>query len=98
MPVYFMNSYDIVDEQQFSQYAPQVIPLLKKYGAEVLAADVEGIAFEGKPRKMNAIIKFPSEDAAQKCYNDPEYQPMKALRIGSTANCTVVLVKEFEMV
>ena len=97
MPVYFMNSYDIVDEQQFSQYAPQVIPLLKKYGAEVVAADVEGIPIEGNPRKMNAIIKFPSTDAALKCYNDPEYQPLKAIRIGSTANCTVVLVKEFNM-
>jgi uncharacterized protein (DUF1330 family) len=97
MAAYFMNSYDIVDEQQFSQYAPQVIPLLQRYGAEVVAADVEGIAIEGKPRKMNAIIRFPSVESALKCYNDPEYQPMKAIRIGSTANCTVVLVKEFAM-
>ena len=64
MAAYFMNSYDIVDEQQFSQYAPQVIPLLKKYGAEVVAADVEGIAMEGKPRKMNAIIRFPSVEVS----------------------------------
>lgn len=97
MAVYFMNSYDIVDEQEFSKYAPLVIPLLKKYGAEVVAADTEGIAIEGKPRKMNAIIRFPSVDAALKCYQDPEYQPMKAIRTGSTTNSTLVLVKEFEM-
>ncbi len=97
MAVYFMNSYDIVDEQQFSKYAPQVIPLLEKYGAEVVAADVNGIAIEGIPRKMNAIIRFPSAEAALTCYNDPEYQPFKALRIASTANCTMVLVEEFKM-
>ena len=95
MAVYFMNSYDIVDEEKFSKYPPQVIPLLKKYGAEVLVSDVEGIAFEGKPRKMNAIIKFPSADAARRCYDDPAYQPLKAIRHGSTANGTMVLVKEF---
>ena len=96
MAAYFMNSYDIVDEEQFSKYPPLVIPLLKRYGAEVVAADVDGIVIEGKPKKMNAIIRFPSVDAALKCYSDPEYQPMKEIRINSTANCTVVLVKEFE--
>lgn len=97
MPVYFINTYDIIDEQKFSQYGPQVIPLLKKYGAVVLASDVEGMAIEGKPRKMNAIIRFPSTDAAIKCYHDPEYQPLKALRHSSTSNCTMVLVKDYEV-
>jgi uncharacterized protein (DUF1330 family) len=97
MAVYFMNSYDIIDEQEFSKYGPQVIPLLNKYGAEVLASDVEGMAIEGKPRKMNAIIRFPSAEEALKCYRDPEYQPIKAIRHRSTANGTMVLVKEFKM-
>jgi uncharacterized protein (DUF1330 family) len=96
MPVYFMNSYDIINPELFKEYPPKVLTILKKYGAEVIASDVEGVAIEGRPRKMNAIVKFPSAEAAMQCYNDPEYQPIKAIRHKSTANGTMVLVKGYE--
>ncbi|RPD39987.1 DUF1330 domain-containing protein [Chitinophaga barathri] len=96
MTVYYINAYDITDPELFARYAPGVLALLRKYGAEVLASDTEGIAVEGAPRKMNAIIQFPSEEAAMTCYNDPEYQPLKSIRQRATANCTMVLVKAFQ--
>lgn len=95
MGVYYINSYDITDYEEFSKYPPLVRPLLKKYNAEVIASDVNGMALEGMPRKMNAIIKFPSKEAAINCYNDPEYGPVKEIRHRSTANCTMVLVEEW---
>lgn len=95
MPVYYINSYDITDPETFSQYAPIVRRLLQKYGAEVLASDVNGLSLEGNARQMNAVIKFPSKEAALNCYNDPEYQPAKAIRQKSTSNCTMVLVDAF---
>lgn len=94
MAVYYINSYDII-HPDYQNYPPQVSVLLKKYGAEVLAVDTAAIAVEGQPRTMNAIIKFPSEEAALQCYNDPEYEPMKALRHRTTANATMIIVKEF---
>lgn len=96
--VYFIISYDIVDVEKFKQYGPKVFPLLKKYGAEVLASDTDGIAFEGSAKRMNAIIKFPSKEAAMNCYNDPSYEDIKQIRITSTKNCTMVLVKAFQSV
>jgi uncharacterized protein (DUF1330 family) len=96
MAVYYINSYDIIDVEEFQKYPPKVFPLLMKYGAEVIALDTEAICLEGTARKMNAIIKFPSEEAALKCYNDPEYQPIKQIRINSTKNCTILLAKEFK--
>ncbi len=95
MPVYYMNSYDITDMEEYQHYGPLAIPLIKKYGGEVVAADTAGIAVEGQPRSMNAIIRFPSEDSALSCYNDPEYEQIKKVRINSTANTTMVLVKQF---
>lgn len=95
MPVYYIISYDITDPARFMDYGPKVIPYLSKFGGEVLASDTDGIAVEGKPKKMNAIIKFPSQEAALNCYNDPEYAPIKEIRISSTANNTLVLVKGF---
>ena len=93
--VYYINSYDIVDEEAFAAYGPAVYPILARYGAEILASDTEAIAVEGQKRTMNAIVKFPSEEAALQCYNDPEYQPVKAIRQGSTAHCSMILVKAF---
>jgi uncharacterized protein (DUF1330 family) len=95
MAVYYMNSYDIENIEAFKNYGPLVVPLLHKYGAEIIASDRDAIALEGKARTMNAIIKFPSEEAALQCYNDPEYQEAKKIRTGSTKNCTLILVKEF---
>ncbi len=95
MPVYYIISYDIIDAEVFATYGPKVIPYVSKFGGEVLASDTNGITVEGSPKQMNAIIKFPSEDAALKCYNDPEYAPIKAIRMRSTTNNTLVLVKEF---
>ncbi|MBC9931560.1 DUF1330 domain-containing protein [Chitinophaga qingshengii] len=95
MAAYYINSYDIIDMALFSQYPPKVIVLLEKYGATVIASDLEGIAVEGSPRMMNAIIRFPSTEAALQCYQDPDYEPLKILRQQATRNCTMVLVKAF---
>lgn len=97
MHVYYIISYDITDPIEFNNYGSQVIPYMSKFGGEVLASDIEGIAVEGQPRKMNAMIRFPSEEAALKCYNDPEYAPIKAIRMRLTANNTLVLVKAFQL-
>jgi uncharacterized protein (DUF1330 family) len=98
MAVYYIGTYDIDNMEEFQKYPPKVIALLPKYGAEVLASDVEAVSLEGEAKTMNAIIKFPSMEAALGMYNDPEYQEnIKPIRLKSTSNCTMVLVKEFNL-
>jgi uncharacterized protein (DUF1330 family) len=70
--------------------------LLQKYGATVLAMEINPKALEGTPRTMNAIIEFPSEEAVDNFYNDPEYQSFIDLRHRSTSNCTMIMLKHFE--
>jgi len=43
---------------------------------------------------MNAIIRFPSREAALGLYHDPAYQEAKRLRQSSTSNGSMVLVEE----
>ena len=57
--VYYIGTYDIDNMEEFKNYPPKVAQLLVKYGAQVLASDVEAVTLEGKARTMNAIIKFP---------------------------------------
>jgi uncharacterized protein (DUF1330 family) len=92
MAVYLINSYDITNPEVFIQYGPKVLPIILKHGGRVLASDVSGVAIEGKAKRMNAIIQFPSEEAVQNCYSDPDYQPVKQIRINSTTNISIVMV------
>ena len=84
MAVYVVNAYDIHDSETFKEYPLRVAPLLVKYGAKVLAMDTNAKALEGKPKTMNAIVEFPSEEAVFSFYNDPEYQSFIHLRHNST--------------
>ena len=97
MAVFYIGSYDIVDPKVFQQYPPLVMALLPKYGGEVLASDTSGVLVEGTARTMNAIIRFPSKEAALGLYNDPAYQEAKRIRQSSTKNISMVLVDEFQV-
>ena len=96
MAVYYIGTYDIVDPNAFQKYPPVVLSLLPKYGGEVLASDTQGFLVEGTARTMNAIIRFPSKEAALGLYNDPDYQEAKRIRQASTRNVSMVLVEEFQ--
>jgi uncharacterized protein (DUF1330 family) len=95
--VYYIGSYDIVDADEFQKYPPIVMSLLPKHGGEVLASDTGGFLVEGTKRTMNAIIRFPSREAALALYNDPDYQEAKRIRQASTRNVSMVLVDEFQL-
>ena len=95
MSVYVVNAYDIHDPKTFKEYPPRVSRLLLKYGARVLAMDTNPRALEGIPKTMNAIVEFPSEEAVDNFYNDPEYQSFIHLRHNSTSHGTMLVLKQF---
>ena len=96
MAVYYIGSYDIIDADEFQKYPPLVLALLPKYGGEVLASDTDAFVVEGCTRTMNAVIRFPSREAALGLYHDPAYQEAKRIRHASTRNISMVLVNEFQ--
>ena len=96
MAIYYIGCYDITDPKEFQKYPPLVLALLPKYGGVVLASDTAGFLVEGTARTMNAIIRFPSKEAALGLYNDPAYQEAKRIRQASTKNVSMVLVEEFQ--
>jgi len=95
MAALYIGTYDIVDANEFQKYPPLVMALLPKYGGEVLASDTAGLLVEGAMRTMNAVIRFPSKNAALGLYHDPAYQEAKRIRQASTTNVSMVLVDEF---
>src|SRR5262245_46845508 len=95
MAVFYIGTYDIVNPVEFQKYPPLVMALLPKYGGELLASDTNAFLVEGSKRTMNAVIRFPSREAALGLYNDPDYQEAKRIRQSATRNVSMVLVDEF---
>ncbi|MCH7974706.1 MAG: DUF1330 domain-containing protein [Bacteroidetes bacterium] len=61
----------------------------------MVVADFEAKTIEGQGRDVNVVLKFESEETAMNWFNDPAYTPVKKIRLDSTANGTLILVKEF---
>src|SRR3954467_4144143 len=95
MAVFYIGSYDIVDPDEFQKYPAVVMALLPKYGGVVLASDTAAFLVEGTARTMNAIIRFPSREAALGLYDDPAYQEAKRIRHESTSNISMIIAEEF---
>ena len=95
MAAYIIASYDIVDPKGYEGYVPGVVLLLEKHGAEILAADFNAQLLEGEKRSVYVVLRFESEEAALGWYNDPAYEPVKKIRLGSCDNNNLVLVKQF---
>jgi uncharacterized protein (DUF1330 family)/catechol 2,3-dioxygenase-like lactoylglutathione lyase family enzyme len=91
--VYYIGTYDIVDPKAFAAYPPVVASLLPKYGGRVVAMDTSAHLVEGSARTMNAVILFPSKEAALGLYDDPDYHEAKRIRQRSTSNVSMVLAR-----
>lgn len=77
---YWIVRVDITDQEQYKQYMAANAEPFKKYGARFL---VRGGRFEnpeGGNRARNAVIEFPSYEAALECWKSPEYQRAVKLR------------------
>jgi uncharacterized protein (DUF1330 family) len=97
MAAYIIASYDVTDPNGFLAYQASVIPILLKHGAEVLVADPAGAPLEGEPGRMTVVLKFASRQHALDWYNDPDYAPVRQLRLDATTNGRMSLTDEFRM-
>ena len=81
MAAYMIANVDVRDPVAYEEYKAKVPTIVRKYGGEYLARGGSLVVLEGdwKPTRV-ALIRFPDIASAQALYDDPEYQPLKALR------------------
>ena len=94
MSAYMLAQIQIDDPEEFQHYLAGFMPVFEKYGGELLATSKnQTIVIEGSwsyPRTV--IMKFPSVEAAQSWYDDPDYKAIAAHRHRS-AQANLVLVE-----
>ena len=72
-------------------YITTAKPAFERYNAKFLVRGGETHQLEGDGRTRNVVVEFASVQDALDCYNSPEYQAAKAIRLTvSTADMMIV--------
>ena len=92
MPAYVIVDLDVKDPALYQQYLPHVPALVQKHGGEYLARGGRTETIEGswQPARL-VLFRFPDAESARAFFDDPEYQPLRAIR-QRAADGDIVLV------
>jgi uncharacterized protein (DUF1330 family) len=98
-PAYFMVQIKAKDfGALLDRYAKFAIPLLTKFGGEMIAGSPAPKKLEGDwDGNWAAVLRFPSMESAEAWYNSAEYRPLRDLRMSElTDGGRVVLLEAFD--
>jgi len=96
MAAYLVLMHEVDDVDRYrNEYVPAVMPLLRKHDAEVLVAGFDAEAAEGEPPNSTVVIRFADVEAVWGFLNDPDYQPVKEIRLSATSRGQMVVAPEF---
>jgi uncharacterized protein (DUF1330 family) len=88
---YWIVRVDIKDPERYKDYIAANAGPFRKFGARFLARAGKYETVEGTSRSRNAVIEFPSYQAALDCWHSPEYQKAMAIRTPvSTADLVII--------
>lgn len=93
MASYLIFEIDITDPSWAPEYGEKVKPLVVKHGGKVIIRSNEAVRIEGSREipTVVVVLEFPTREAAEAWYNDPEYKPLIGLRnTGSSAEGLLV--------
>jgi uncharacterized protein (DUF1330 family) len=84
---------DISDQERYSQYMRGVSAVVQEHGGRYIArgGDITPLAGGWNPQRV-IIIEFDSLQAAQNCFNSPDYKQLAPLREASTT-CKAIFVE-----
>ncbi len=92
---YWIVRVDIADQAKYEAYVAANAGPLRKYGARFLVRAGRFENPEGTSRARNAVIEFPTYQAALDCWKSPEYQQAIKLR-QPASTLDMVIIEGYE--
>src|ERR1700733_5414323 len=92
---YWVARVDVSDPAGYQEYVAANAAAFRKYGARFIVRGGRFEAPEGTARARNVILEFADYATALACYQSPEYQAAKALRIGKSV-ADVIIIEGYE--
>ena len=81
---YWIAHITVTDNDAYQLYRNVVPAILAAHGGTFIVRAGTQIVSEGTARPRTVVIEFPSYQAAQDCYNSPEYQAARKLRMNAS--------------
>lgn len=95
MSALWITHVEVTDPESYALYAQAAGPAIAAYDGVFLHRSGRYVQLEGRERKRNVVVRFPSVEAAVECYNSPAYQA--ALEHAKNASDRdLVVVEELE--
>ena len=92
MSVYLITDLDIHDSEVFAEYQARFPSIIERHGGRYLVRGGEVRVTSGEWDLHRVIIfEFPDHEALRATFNDPEYQPLIAIRERSVRSRTFIV-------
>ncbi len=93
MSAYAIVDVDLKDPAGYQTYMREAPRIIAKHGGEYLVrgGGFEIVEGEWKPHRL-VLLRFPDMKSIRALFDDPEYQPLRALR-HKCANTSIVAVE-----
>ena len=97
MKAYTLSFVRVNDQDTFNKaYVEKAMPIVERYGGVAIAVNESPMTIEGTvPDGRVVIVEFPSRQAAEDFYNDPEYKSIKIERQKVSESDTIIFEKGF---
>jgi uncharacterized protein (DUF1330 family) len=92
---YWIVRVDIADPEQYKKYIAANAAPLRKHGGRFLVRAGKYESLEGDSRSRNAVIEFPTYQAALDCWKSPEYQAAIELR-APVSTIDLIVIEGYE--
>ncbi len=74
MAAYWIAHVTVTDADAYGEYAKRGTGAIEAHGGEFLARATRTIWLEGNERARNVVVRFPSVEDAEQCYQSSAYQ------------------------
>lgn len=93
MSALWISHVTVTDPERYAEYAKRATGAIADHGGVFLARGGYYLQKEGPDRPRNVVVRFPSVDAANDCYESPAYQEALSFAKGASER-TLCIVEE----
>jgi uncharacterized protein (DUF1330 family) len=94
MPAYWIARSKINNAENYTKYTTRLVPILEKYGANVLSRGGNYNIMEGPEYfERFVLIEFPTMELAVNCFQSEEYNQAAAFRRDGSGEVELVFIE-----
>jgi len=91
MSALWISHVTVTDPQAYKSYATRAVDIIAEYGGVFLSRGGAHRQLEGTAHERHVVVRFPSLNAAEKCYNSDAYQAAMMYAQGASERQLVIV-------